>query len=53
MLSDANTIYEIRYDFDLDGVPVCLFFCKRGHKGNWNGLLTTDLSLSFFEAYRI
>ena len=22
-------------------------------KGNWNGLLTTDLSLSFLEAYRI
>ena len=30
-----------------------LFFCKRGHKGNWNGLLTTDLSLSFLAAYRL
>ena len=24
---------------------------KRGRKGNWNGLLTTDLYLSFLEAY--
>lgn len=24
---------------------------KRGRKGNWKGLLTTDLSLSFLEAY--
>ena len=40
-------------DVKLDGVPVRLFFCKRGRKGNWNGLLTTDLSLSFPEAYRI
>lgn len=40
-------------DVKLDGVPVRLFFCKRGRKGNWNGLLTTDLSLSFLEAYRI
>ena len=40
-------------DVKLDGVPVRLFFCKRGRKGNWNSLLTTDLSLSFLEAYRI
>ena len=40
-------------DVKLDGVTVRLFFCKRGRKGNWNGLLTTDLSLGFLEAYRI
>ena len=40
-------------DVKLDGVPVRLFFCKRGRKGNWNGLLTTDLSLGFLEAYRL
>ena len=40
-------------DVKLDGVPVRLFFCKRGRKGNWNGLLTTDLSLSFLAAYRL
>lgn len=40
-------------DVKLDGVPVRLFFCKLGRKGNLNGLLTTDLSLSFLEAYRI
>ena len=31
---------------------VRLFFSKRGRKGQWNGLLTTDLSLSFLKAYR-
>ena len=40
-------------DVKLDGVPVRLFFCKRGRKGSWNGLLTTDLSLGFLEAYRL
>ena len=40
-------------DVKLDGVPVRLFFCKRGRNGNWNGLLTTGLSLSLLEAYRI
>ena len=34
------------------GTTVRLFFSKRGRKGNWNGLLTTDLSLSFLKAYR-
>ena len=51
-----NKILRCTYctmDVKLDGVPVRLFFCKRGRKGNWNGLLTTDLSLSFLEAYRI
>lgn len=35
------------------GTTVRLFFCRRGRKGQWNGLLTTDLSLSFLKAYRI
>ena len=36
-----------------DGMPVKLFFCRRGKHGNWNGLLSTDTSLGFFEAYKI
>jgi len=36
-----------------DGVPVRLFFCKRGKKGKWNGMLTTNTELDFLEAYRI
>ena len=39
-------------DVQLDGMSVRLFFCKRG-KGEWNGLLTTDMSLDFLEAYRL
>lgn len=40
-------------DVELGGMPVKLFFCKRGKHGNWNGLLTTNTELDFFEAYRI
>lgn len=39
-------------DVTLDGKPVRLFFCKRGRKGDWNGLLTTDRSLDFIMAYK-
>lgn len=39
-------------DVQLDGMPIRLFFCKRGN-GKWNGLLTTDMSLDFLEAYRL
>ena len=35
------------------GTTVRLFFCRRGKNVQWNGLLTTDLSLSFLKAYRI
>lgn len=42
---------EIQADFA--GTRVKLFFCKRGKKGSWNGLLTTDTGLDFFKAYRI
>jgi len=40
-------------DVKFAGTTVRLFFCKRGRNGQWNGLLTTDLSLSFLKAYRI
>lgn len=39
-------------DATLGGKPVRLFFCKRGRKGDWNGMLTTDRSLDFLTAYR-
>lgn len=32
---------------------VRLFFIRRSKRGPWSGLLTTDLSIEFFEAYRI
>ena len=39
-------------DVKFAGTTVRLFFSKRGRKGQWNGLLTTDLTLSFPKAYR-
>ena len=39
-------------DVKFAGTTVRLFFSKRGRKGQWNGLLTTDLALSFLKAYR-
>jgi hypothetical protein len=38
---------------DFQGIKVKLFFCKTSHKGNWHGLLTTNLELSFDQAYKI
>lgn len=32
---------------------VRLFFIRRSKRGPWSGLLTTDLDLGFFEAYKI
>jgi hypothetical protein len=40
-------------DVRFAGTTVRLYFCKRGHKGQWNGLLTTDTTLSFLQAYRL
>ena len=40
-------------DVKFAGTTVRLFFCKRGRNSLWNGLLTTDLNLSFLKAYRI
>ena len=39
-------------DVKFAGNTVRLFFSKRSRNGRWNGLLTTDLSLSFLKAYR-
>ena len=39
-------------DVKFAGTTVRLFFSKRGRNVHWNGLLTTDLSLSFLKAYR-
>jgi hypothetical protein len=38
---------------DIQGITVKLFFCKTSHKGKWHGLLTTNLDLSFEQAYKI
>jgi len=38
---------------DFKGVPVKLFFCKTSRKGSWNMLLSTDLNLTFEQAYKI
>lgn len=38
---------------EFNGIPVKLFFCKTSRKGNWNLLLTTDLTLNFEQAYKI
>ena len=40
-------------DANFAGTNVRLYFCKRGHKGQWNGLMTTDATLSFIQAYRL
>ena len=36
-----------------DYIGMIIFFIRRSKRGPWSGLLTTDLSLGFFEAYRI
>jgi len=45
--------YYGEIEVTLDNMPVKLFFCKRGKHGNWNGLLTTNTKLNFFQAYEI
>lgn len=40
-------------DVTFAGVKVRLFFIRRSKRGPWSGLMTTDLKLDFFEAYRI
>ena len=49
---------KIRVRSDHKNRTTCLIvddtdFGKTGKQGSWNGLITTDLSLDFFEAYRI
>ena len=38
---------------ELKGTPVLLFFCKRNRNDNWNVLLSTNLDLTFEQAYKI
>jgi hypothetical protein len=38
---------------DFQGIKVKLFFCKTSYKGKWHGLLTTNLELTFEQAYKI
>jgi len=46
--------YYITADVTFADTPVLhLFFVKRSKNGVWNGLITTNTVLDFFEAYRI
>jgi hypothetical protein len=45
--------YYAQIDAQYAGRKIRLFFCRRGRKGTWNALLTTDIKLDFFQAYRI
>lgn len=45
--------YYIVSDAELDGMPVRIFLIKRGKNGQWNGLLTTDMSLDIFRAWQL
>ena len=38
---------------DFKGIQVKLFFCKSSTKGNWNGMMTTNVDLTFEQAYKI
>lgn len=64
MVKLLQTRKEIRYsrrlcsyygqaEVELSGIKVKLFFCRRTKNGDWNGLLTTNTKLDFFEAYHI
>lgn len=45
--------YYITADVRFVGVNVRLFFIRRSKNGAWSGLITTDIELDFFEAYKI
>lgn len=45
--------YYITVDVKFAGRDVRLFFCKRGKRADWNGLITTNTKLSFAQAYKI
>lgn len=45
--------YFIAANVWLDGMPVRIFLIKRSKKGQWNGLLTTDLSLDILKAWEL
>lgn len=43
----------IMYDAEFGGIPVRIFFDPRTQRGKWNGLLTTDTGMEFFNGWRI
>ena len=45
--------YYIETIVDFKGLKVKLFFCKSSKKGNWNGMMTTNLDLTIEQAYKI
>ena len=45
--------YYATADVVFADTKVRLFFIRRSKQGAWSGLITTDLKLEFFEAYRI
>ena len=45
--------WYITADVMFAGRNVRLFFTKRDKRGKWNGLITTNRKIDFFEAYRI
>ena len=45
--------YYGQAEVELAGIMVKLFFCRRTKHSDWNGLLTTNIKLDFFEAYHI
>ena len=45
--------HYITVDVRFAGRNVRLFFTRRGKKAEWNGIITTNTTLSFKEAYRI
>ena len=51
--SRALGCYYIMVDVKFAGHKVRLFFTKRNKNAKWCALITTNTSLSFFEAYRI
>lgn len=45
--------HYITVDVRFANRDVRLFFCKRGKRAKWNGLITTNSKLNFLEAYKI
>ena len=51
--SRAHKFYYCMTDATFAGKPVRLFFYRFGRKGEWKALLSTDVTLIPFKAYRI
>ena len=45
--------HYITVEVEFAGHRINLFFVRRSKRGKWSGLITTDLKLSFFDAYKI